>query len=239
VTLATSIHNYLPREPRDERGFSVVAPSPDGRLLAAGGTAREVHVIDLADPTKTRKLPWESPGERVQINALAFTPDGRHLAAGSTSAPGDPVKSVFVVWDLATEQATPSQNPGSTIQSIVPLADGRQGFAVGVSKVVIGLAEPPDFGLSPWIKTSGFEDGWHSLAFLAGGKRLLATEALQDGQTRSGSLRLFDLSGREPRRIEPTKKNDHPLGNGAVSPSGDLVAAGRADGSIELWGLPP
>jgi len=58
---------------------SAVAFSPDGRLLAAGGTDNTVHIWSEGKPELDRKL----LGHQKEVLDVAFSPDGKLLATGS------------------------------------------------------------------------------------------------------------------------------------------------------------
>jgi WD40 repeat protein/serine/threonine protein kinase len=72
-------------------GVRVVAFSPDGRRIAAGGDAAKVIIVDAA----SGELIAELSGFEGRIQSVAFSPDGRHvLTAGK-----DPT---LRLWDAAT-----------------------------------------------------------------------------------------------------------------------------------------
>jgi sugar lactone lactonase YvrE len=70
-------------------GYSCVAVSPDGKLLAAGAQDRSVRVWEAATGKQLARL----EGHEGWVRALAFTPDGKSLISG-----GD--DTTALVWDV-------------------------------------------------------------------------------------------------------------------------------------------
>jgi Tol biopolymer transport system component len=68
-----------------------VAYSPDGRVLATGGSDGTINLWDVATGRRSRTL----SGHMGRVKGIAFSPDGRTLASGSWD------KTVRL-WDLAT-----------------------------------------------------------------------------------------------------------------------------------------
>ena len=62
--------------------------SPDGTLLATGGSDRKVHLWNLAEGRQSSS----DAGHADSVVALAFSPDGRRLATGS-------LDKTIKVWD--------------------------------------------------------------------------------------------------------------------------------------------
>jgi RNA polymerase sigma factor (sigma-70 family) len=74
-------------------GAAVVACSPEGRVLAAGGGAKDGSAIRLLD-LRTGKEYGRLTGHQAAVRALAFTPDGTALVSGSADSTG-------LVWEVA------------------------------------------------------------------------------------------------------------------------------------------
>jgi WD40 repeat protein len=70
---------------------SAVAFAGDGRMLATGGTDRDLRVWELA----TGKLRLHLEGHRGVVTAAAFLPDGNTLVSGSSDG-------TVLCWDLAS-----------------------------------------------------------------------------------------------------------------------------------------
>ncbi len=94
----------------------VLAASPDGRWLAAGGEHADGRLWDL----KAKGSPAQKLGGLVEtVEALAFSPDGRWLAAGAG-------RKVFV-WDLTAFTQPPAhvlEGPAGTVRALTFSTDG-------------------------------------------------------------------------------------------------------------------
>jgi predicted NACHT family NTPase len=78
-----------------------VAFSPDGRMLATGGTGRGVRLWELA----TGQERGTFAGHEGDVFSVAFSPDGKLLAAASSDAP-------VLIWDVTgTHGRAPSATP--------------------------------------------------------------------------------------------------------------------------------
>ena len=72
-------------------GVNSLAFSPNGKLLASGGTkAKTVKLWDVSTGTCVRIL----RGHTANVHAVAFSPDGKLLASGDCAG-------VIILWDLA------------------------------------------------------------------------------------------------------------------------------------------
>jgi RNA polymerase sigma factor (sigma-70 family) len=95
--------------------FSVVAVSPDGKLLATGFDERAAHLWQIADGKKLATIPF---GNETEAGALAFAPDGKHLALADA-------RGLIQLWDLQA---------GKFVRTFENNADRRSLFVLGTKR---------------------------------------------------------------------------------------------------------
>src|SRR5699024_3823574 len=110
-------------------GREMVAVSPDGALIATGGTQHSLQIRDtahLGDPDGPGEPLFRIPADPDSTNAvlaLAFSPDGRTLLAGTT---GREVER----WDVTDPHAPRELDPlggfGSYVNDVAVSADGAR-----------------------------------------------------------------------------------------------------------------
>jgi WD40 repeat protein len=201
-----------------------VALSPDGRLLASGGTDGEVALVDLSDPSHPKRLATLR-GFTSTVYDAAFAPGGRFLAAASNDG------SVRE-WDLS-DPAKPSlvgvvRDPGGVaLQAVAYSPDGRLLAAAGANGTL--LVWRPGEDRAGLVKGAG-DAQLTSLAFSPDGD-LLATGG------EDNVVRLFAMA--PSGLVHPARA---PLGgftswvdSVAFSPDGKTLVAGSSDNSLRVW----
>ena len=185
-----------------------LAFSPDGQMLASGGSDRDIHLWDAQTGTFRRTL----TGHTRVVTALAFSPDGNLLA----SASGD--KTVRL-WNLQTGRHT--LFPGHTA-AVYALAFSSTGsMASGGSDNTVHL----------WNRQTGrrqilqgHTDWVLGVAFSRDGS-LLATAS------RDRKIKVWDANGRFLRDL--TGHTDF-VTSVAFTPTGELVSGSR-DRTVRIW----
>lgn len=197
-----------------------VALGPDGQLAVGGDTNGNVLIWRVADGELAQAF---SVGLRV-VADVALAPDGITVAAASEGWRGEP--GAAWLWDIASggEPRILTIDDGDTF--LAPAT--RVAFGPDGSEIALGAA---DGTLARWSLPSG------ELMDAAGGHRaaVVALEyARNDGALlsagRDGEIHIHTAKGllRGKAALAPA------VSAVALTPSGDLAAAGGEDGTITL-----
>lgn len=208
--------------------------TPDGSLIAAGGSSGEVRVIREADNAvlATRR------SLRATVGSLAFSPDGRTLLIGQNGTVNTP--DVIEVLDIAS---------GKITQSLI----GHEGPITGVAFRPDGrhvVSTSHDGTLQVWDVATG-----KSIRRLShNGASALCLTLSQDGRfavvgtghhwdryegwlpTTKYAAHLWDL---HTSSLVGRFATSGPVRCVALSPNGRHVLAGGEDAVIHVWNLPP
>ncbi len=205
-----------------------VAFSPDGRLLASGGSDCSVQIWDAANGVTLRAL----FDHRDKVLAAAFSPDGQWLATGANWTNQDEPGQV-IVHEVATGKvlASLAEHAGAAV-ALTFDAEGK--------RLLVGMVTGPDDGgvaiydtgswrletLLPAHRTSRNPSGVSGLALSPDGRTFASAgfdgkAILWDAQTREERLTLTGHSG-WVRCV-------------AFSPDGKWIATGSDDQSVRVW----
>jgi WD40 repeat protein len=232
VTLWSVPDRGTPRRlgtPVDMRGNSdILAFSPDGRLLVTGAERDSaVTLWNVADPLRPVRVGICDLGEYRYVRSLATSPDGRTLAIGDQDGS-------LTLWNIADPArpkgiGMPLAGLKDAVDSVAFSSDGRIVAAGGDEGVVLWDVKDP----AKPRRLGGPLAGRSPVAF-APDRPLLATHLKDRSPTNQNAFVLWDL--RDPgvvRRIGTSLSGNN--ASIAFSPTGDLAATIRFDGTTVLW----
>ncbi len=187
--------------------------SPDGRLLAVGGTFGRIHLVDLRTGKTLRIL--QTDDELDRPIHVRFTPTGDHLLAAGYDA------CALKVWHVETGKVVRSIPLGRAVHGLELTSGANVAVAAtGWAKVVSWRTGRETHRV---VMPYGLEA--RHLALNASGTHLAVSSSV-------GHLRLVDVARREDlaqRRIDSARVTSL-----ALHPTGRLVAVGLANGAIQL-----
>ncbi|MFO0841124.1 MAG: c-type cytochrome domain-containing protein [Gemmataceae bacterium] len=199
-----------------------LAVTDDGKKLATGGTDRLVNVWDLS-----AGLDKATPEASIENHAdwvfgVAFSADGKHLYTASRD-------KTAKVWDLsAKESQFTFPDHQNTVYGVAVKPDGKAGYSVG-----------EDNQLRMW--SSGGEKGGKQIRGVgAHGKAALKLvrvpgKPLLVSCGADGAVKVWNADTLANVRTL-SGMADHVYAV-AVSPDGNLVAAGAFNGEVRIWKL--
>jgi WD40 repeat protein/transcriptional regulator with XRE-family HTH domain len=202
-----------------------VALSPDGRLLAAGGSGRRVTIWSLAAPTHPIKLATLT-GFASTVYAMAVRPDGRQLAAAdddgtvrlwSLARPDDPAEQ-----GVLTAPGRPSLRSLSYTQDSRSLAAAGAGGHLEVWRLGAGERLVASRIVAASVLTS--------VAYSPDGATLVT--GAQDSNIYVFRTAADGAPGTERPALHGFTNWVDSL---AFSPDGRYLAAGSSDSSLRIW----
>jgi predicted NACHT family NTPase len=190
-----------------------VAFSPDGKLLATGGTDGVVRCWEV---TSGREL-LTCKGHSNLVRSVAFSPDGKTLATGS----GD---RTIKLWDCHTGECLQTcQGHSDLVISVAFNADG-QILASGSDDRTIKLWDCHSGEcLQTW---QGHNDWVLSVAFSPDGQTLASGSS-------DRTVKLWDCYTGECFQTWQGHKDW--VNSVAFSPDGQTLASGSSDRTVKLW----
>jgi len=191
---------------------SVIAISPDGKLLVAGSVAKRYsQLIDTATGKEIGRIP-----STPSLNHLAFSPDGK-LLAGARSSGG-----AITVWDVASRRFHPTAAEPTGFYWTTFSSDGKALVLPGRGRPVV------DWRTGQVIRRHADVE-----PDLVGFTRLSPDEKLYAVADKSGLIRLLDAqTGNEVRTLTGHTKQ---VGRSQFSGDGRRLASCGWDKVIRVW----
>ena len=193
-----------------------VAFSPDGRVLASGGTDNAIILWDIDGRRQLNTFTQHSDW----VKSVAFSPGGRILVSASLDG--------FVrLWELSSNRRAITLKHSDYVESVAFSPDGRMLASAGSD----GSVRLWNVSKTQSITTiAGHRGGVSSVAFSPDG-RMLASASYD------GTLKVWSVSGSEIRSLTGHKGGAGVL-SVAFSPDGRMLASGSKNNTIKLWAIP-
>jgi len=227
-----------------------LAYSPDGKHLAQssshwttdrpaqGWTHGELRLWDLDSGKFERLSSWDDGSYR----GLAFSPDGSTIAIGAGICYlGKKDAGEVRVIDVKSGRVLNSlRGHAQIVESVAYSPDGKLLASGGMDGFVRVWDTPTGRELESFEPTRKSRRARRvmSLGFSPDGKALALAAGSWNRGNRFGELHLWDVPSRTAQGVVLSGLRN-PITCVAFSPNGSFVAAGVADGTVEVWKVGP
>jgi hypothetical protein len=196
-------------------GVLSVAFSPDGNTIASGSVDDTLRLWSVSQARLIRTM----QGHPFPIEQVEFSPNGVNLFTGSTDG-------IIRIWQVAS---------GIFVRSLA----GHNGRITGLDISKDGkwlVSSSEDFTVRIWRLPNGtpvqvIDEGMAEITCVA---FLPDSQAVAWGE-KDGTIRVRTLAG---SWLLSLKNTSQPVTSLDISPDGEFLAAGYADGLIRIWRLP-
>jgi hypothetical protein len=199
--------------------------SKDGKKLAAAGCDRLVRIWDLTPGATKAKLEQTIENHADWVFGLSFSPDAKLLLTASRD-------KTAKIWDItAKESLVTFPDHQLPVYGVALSADGKSGISVGEdNNLRFWQATDQGKNIGKQVKVGG---GGHNkpvfkLVIQGDAKKQIAATCSADG-----TVKLWNLdAGSATKTLTGHTDWVYAL---AISPDGDLVAAGGWNGEVRVW----
>ncbi|WNV87200.1 helix-turn-helix domain-containing protein [Umezawaea sp. Da 62-37] len=204
---------------------NTVAFAPNGRTLALGGSGRTAQLWTLSAAGPLLPLGEPLGGFAGPVYTIAFAADSRTIAVGGSDG-------TTRVSEVSSGRLRTSLPHAAPVTSVVTLPDdGRLLTAAADGYLRIWSL--------PGRTVPGGSGAISTVVFTPDGGDLLVSAAGNDAEGLPGGVQRWDVG--DVTRPVPVGLALTPVsgarttGVSALSPNGELLALGQADGAVELW----
>jgi len=199
---------------------TALAVSADGKQLAAGGCDRTIRVWDLSSGVRAAKLTHTIAIHADWVLGVAFTPDGQQLLTASR----DKTAKYFDLTKQEPVLTFPDHQ--ATVFGVTPRTDGQSAFSVGADKIVYLWSLAGEKKNTK--RVTGHTDEVLQIAHHPSAPFVVTASA-------DKSVRVWREDGNPVRTLNGLPEAACGL---ALSPDGNLAAAGGVNGEVRIWKLP-
>ena len=198
-----------------------LAVSADGKKLAAGGCDRIVNVWDLSGGYATAKLEQSIENHADYVFGVAFSADGKHLLTCSRD-------KTAKVWDLtAKESVLTFPDHQASVRGVAIKADGKVGYSAGEDNQVRSWNATGD-NAAKQMKALG-NHAKPILKLTQHPKLPIMATCSVDGTVKTWNP---ETGAALKTMAEPMTDEVFSV---AISPDGNLIAAGAYNGMVKVW----
>ena len=195
-----------------------VAFSPDGHLLASGGTDNAVILWDVSGQSKFRTL----IGHNDWVKSVAFSPNGQLLASVSMDAS-------LKLWEVSSGTNLTSRKQNDRMETVTFSLNGKTFATCGHIDGFIDLWAVSKKHISHVDRISGHLSAVSSVAFSPDG--LMLASAGDDD-----TVKLWNIDDKS--EIKSITEHSSDVRSIVFSPDGTMLASGGKDNTVKLLEIP-
>ena len=195
-----------------------LAVSPDGKLLAIGGTEK-IYVVN----TENYQAAFELPVEKALVFSLAFSPDATLLATGDSNG-------LVKLWDVKTHEMTRKFQTQYYVECLAFSPKGDKIASAGIDRRIdiwdLKAKPHPDEEVRPWLTLRGHRKSVRAIAF-APNKPILASASNDQ------SVKLWSLETGEDYLT--LRGHTESVTGVLFTADGKRVVSGSLDTDVKFW----